>query len=329
MIISLNLRPVKVRTLREFTAADPWSDRNAARWSISLFRFVMEDYAVGAAWKEMDPTRPRAADDDPGLDGRTLRRDEVIGLETRDDRPRLLPRMLTRRWLEGEVRDEVLPSLLHRLEPRLRRVDFKPPPPTLVFAILAAIPGLILLGLAVALLWPTPAAHRSLTVSTAQWLAAPLEPATVMFEGGRLKLADRTLVPPDLKLPADLVGPAPDEVGFIKAARESRAVLYPGKYVYNGALEIWGGTVLPVDDVPGLGSYARGALRQQAPDLNTTFVLIADAGHERSVLDLRDEPAMAAIIAGIMLPLLAFVTVLWLRPRLRERRLFALIASQL
>ena len=150
-----------------------------------------------------------------------------------------------------------------------------------------------------------------------------------MFEGARLRLADRTLVPPDLRLPADLVGPAPDEVAFVKAAHERRAVLYPGKYEYDGELEIWGGTVLPVDDIPGLSAYVRGALRQEASDLNTNLILIADAGHERSVLDLRDQPAMAAIIAGIMLPLLAFVTVLWLRPRLRERRLSALIAAQL
>jgi hypothetical protein len=329
VIISLNLRPVKVRTLREFTAADPWSGRAAAPWSISLFRMVMEDYAVGAAWKEMNPTRPRAADEDPSPGGRSLRRDEAIGLETPGGGARLLPRALTRYWLEGEVGDDALPRLLHTLEPRLRRVDFKPPPATAVFAVLAVIPGLILLSLVFAVLWPIPPSHRSITFDTAQWLAAPLEPATVTFAGGRLKLASRTLVPPELRLPAGLVAPVPDEVGFVKAARESRAVLFPGRYEYNGALEIWGGTVLPVDDIPGFASYARGALRQQAPDLNIAFVLVADAGHQRSVLDLRGDPAIVAIIAGIMSPLLAFVTVLWVRPRLRERRLAALIASQL
>jgi len=142
VIISLNLCPVKVRTLREYTAADPWSGRAAAPWSISLFRMVMEDHAVGAAWKEMDPTRPRATDEDPGPGGgRALRRDEAIGLETPSDGTRLLPRALTRRWLDGDIRDEALPPLLHTLEPRLRGVDFKPPPPTAVFAVLAAIPG--------------------------------------------------------------------------------------------------------------------------------------------------------------------------------------------
>jgi hypothetical protein len=152
------------------------------------------------------------------------------------------------------------------------------------------------------------------------------------LQGGRLKLAERTLVPPDLRLPDDLaVRPPPDEVGFVKASGESRAVLYPGRLAYNGALEIWGGTVLPVDDVTGFGSYVRGALRKQAPDLNTAYVLVANGAREPAMIDirLRDEPALAAIIAGIMLPLLAFLTVLWLRPRLRERRLSALIASQL
>ena len=331
MIINLNLRPVKVRTLRQFTAADPWSNRAGAPWSISLFRMVMEDYAVAAAWKEMNRAPTAAADDDPRPGGRALKRDEAIGLETPRDGMRLLPRALTRRWLDGEARDDALPELLHRLEPRLRRVDFKPLPPTALFAILAAIPGLILLALLWALLTPTHAAQRNVTLDTAQWLAAPLDAATVIFEGSRLKLADRSPAPANFQLPGDIVAQVPpDRLGVVKAARESRVVLYSSRLEYNGALEIWGGTVVPMGELAGLAD-ALTTPRQRTPNLNIAFVLVADGDRKGSLLDLRldHEPAFAAVIAGTMLPLLALITVLWLRPRLRERRLSQLLASHL
>jgi len=252
-------------------------------------------------------------------------------LETPRDGVRLLPRALARQWLDGEARDDALPELLHRLEPRLRRVDFKPPPSTAIFAILAAIPGLILLGLLWALLAPRPSVQRNITLDTAQWLAAPLQAATVIFEGGRLKPTDRFPAPANLRLAGDIVAqPPPDRLGIVKAARESRVVLYSSRLEYNGALEIWGGTVVPMGDFSGIAD-ALTQPRRRTPDLNISFVLVADGGRKGSLLDLRlgDEPALAAVIAGTMLPLLGLITVLWLRPRLRERRLSQLIASQL
>jgi hypothetical protein len=90
----------------------------------------------------------------PGPDGRDLKRDEVIGLETSDGAERLVPRTLFRRWRLGGLPDQRLPGLLHRLEPQLRRPDFRPLPSLLAFGILAAVPCAVMLALLAAYLMP-------------------------------------------------------------------------------------------------------------------------------------------------------------------------------
>ena len=81
--------------------------------------------------------------------------------------------------------EQALPRLLHGLEPHLGRVDFRPPPPLLATAILAAIPGILMLTLLAAFVMSnqTPG-YRYVTTDRVTWLAAPVEAEVVTFTGG-------------------------------------------------------------------------------------------------------------------------------------------------
>lgn len=42
--LDLSQVPVRMRFLRNFTAAAPWRDGSSAEWTLNLYRMVMEDH---------------------------------------------------------------------------------------------------------------------------------------------------------------------------------------------------------------------------------------------------------------------------------------------
>src|SRR6266566_2951862 len=144
--INPNRVPIRLKVLRRFNGANPWQAGEAVEWSISLFRMVPEKFAVAQRWSQAKPreTSPSKIQNDPGPTGRSLKRDEAVGLETAQRDFHLVPHILFQLWRAGTVSEQALPRLLHGLEPHLGRVDFRPPPPLLATAILAAIPGILM-----------------------------------------------------------------------------------------------------------------------------------------------------------------------------------------
>src|SRR5262245_36474962 len=112
----INRRPVRVETLGCFHSPDPWHAGATTEWTISRFQLVSEAYAAnrtGDLARAQQGSRWR------------LRIPQAIGLETAQGGWRLLPRMLQRLWESGELRGEILPALLYRIEPHLRRIDVR------------------------------------------------------------------------------------------------------------------------------------------------------------------------------------------------------------
>jgi hypothetical protein len=93
MYYSLKTVPVRLETLGQFTAANPWNGNPAENWTLGLYVLISESYAPSLKWKQMrneqaqtvDPaTRRRAVQD------RKLKMSQTIGLESSDGRQHML-----------------------------------------------------------------------------------------------------------------------------------------------------------------------------------------------------------------------------------------------
>jgi len=93
--------PVRLETLGQFTASNPWNGNPAEKWTISLYALISESYAPSRKWKQMrkeqaetaDAATPRRAVQD-----RKLKMGQTIGFESSDGRQHMLPRMLNDLW---------------------------------------------------------------------------------------------------------------------------------------------------------------------------------------------------------------------------------------
>jgi hypothetical protein len=226
-----------------------------------------------------------------------------------------------------------MPGLLRGLEPHLGRIDFRPPPPLLSTAILAAIPGIIALALLTAFLMSIPApGHQQVRTDRAVWLAAPLEAEVVTFTGGDADMSGHVAAPAAVRFPDDLfVYTPPNRLGWVKAAGGSRLVLYSATQDRGEWSLIWNGSVLPATQITGLASEMLAGIRARAPDIDARFVLVANSSWKQDALARLLGPhgrSTLLVMAGILLLPITLVIALHIRPRLRNRRLIALIGCQ-
>jgi hypothetical protein len=116
MYYRVKLLPVRERTLRQFTAPNPWNRKPAEEWSVEQFQMVPKT-AVKRGVTPAMTCRPGTPATVKGTYG--LRSDS-------DGSIRMFPVGLTKAWAQKEVTDAALPEVLHKL-PKLKRVDFEQP----------------------------------------------------------------------------------------------------------------------------------------------------------------------------------------------------------
>ena len=227
--LSAKLVPVRVRQLRGFVAADPWTGTPARHWTLNLYRMISQDLATNLEWSLIKPKRkPRPDSGDPVPGGRALRWMEAIGfVADGGGKPRLLPRVLHRLWMGGEVPDIALPAMIARIEPALRRSDYDTS-----FAIrLVRILGWMLACLGVVALLGTvlflpPGAHVPKGTTPQAFRAEPAAERSIMVPGG-LAVASIMALPNGTGLqvaPGLVVPPGNRTLGWFQADDGRRLV---------------------------------------------------------------------------------------------------------
>jgi len=155
VVLSLTLVPVRVETLGEFNAPNPWSGDRPEKWTLNFYRLVSETVAPTVTRPERLRKKPKDGGGPAGrrsvIQGCKLSRSETIGIQSSDGRFHALPRVLADLWQAGEVQDAVLPAMLKQVEPSLKRSDFKPNRTRLVIKSEAII--VMILGLFFSALW--------------------------------------------------------------------------------------------------------------------------------------------------------------------------------
>jgi hypothetical protein len=116
MYYRVKLLPVRERTLRQFTAPNPWNGKSAEEWSVEQFQMVPKS-AVKRGVTPAMTCRPGTPATVKGSYG--LRSDS-------DGSIRMFPVGLTKAWVQKEAPDAALPEILHKL-PKLKRTDFERP----------------------------------------------------------------------------------------------------------------------------------------------------------------------------------------------------------
>ncbi|WP_419804859.1 hypothetical protein [Terriglobus sp.] len=121
MYIEIQLIPIQLQTVANFTAPDPWNGSVPAQWKLSVYRMTAENnralYAKYSAEKQLE-----------SADGQNLDREDVLGIRSSvDGLYHILPVALVRLWQQGRVPNAQLPALIAALEPRLKRKDFYDP----------------------------------------------------------------------------------------------------------------------------------------------------------------------------------------------------------
>jgi hypothetical protein len=116
MYYRVKLLPVRERTLRQFTAPNPWNGKSAEEWSVEQFQMAPK-HAVKRGVTPAMTCRPGTPATVKGSYG--LRSDS-------DGSIRMFPVGLTKAWVQKEAPDAALPEILHKL-PKLKRTDFERP----------------------------------------------------------------------------------------------------------------------------------------------------------------------------------------------------------
>lgn len=111
MQIEIQWAPLHYRTIRRFTAPNPWNRGMRAEWTVSSYMIINEKLVTPDAAMTLKPNR--------------LLRPELIGICSEPDkRYHLLPSALSELWKNNQVPDERLPELLKEMEPKLNDGDF-------------------------------------------------------------------------------------------------------------------------------------------------------------------------------------------------------------
>ena len=102
----VTLAPARIGTAAVFNAADPWNGGHPATFQLDYYAMVPR----GA--RHASPNTPANR--------------RLLGLCSGIDRcDRLLPESLTELWRLGEISAEQLPSVLHAIEPHLKKSDLR------------------------------------------------------------------------------------------------------------------------------------------------------------------------------------------------------------
>ena len=321
----LNRRPIRVETLGRFYGPDPWRNGAPTEWAISQFELVQKAFAANREW-----ALARPQDGGQRLPIQVSLMPRAFGLETAQGEWRLLPRPLARLWQSGNLPHDMLPALLHRIEPHLRRIDVRPLPTFRRLVNLSATAAVLILAVLVVVMSLVPEPGRAVSdVKLSAWLTAPFKTESVNFDD-TLMITGRTPVPPTLRFPADLYVPfEPNRVGWIKAQGESRLVLYR-EFHTDGDKASRGGTVLPVADA-GIGPDVLAAVRARVSDINTSLVMVDMSNWvHRGLFNL--DPFVLFMVLCAVCPIIAIIVGLlaWsFRAFLRDRLLSTQIHKEL
>ena len=117
MYYRINLIPVHQWTHREFDGVDPWAGGRPVRCSLVVYRIVPESFVNSTPIAKQ--TVPPGGNDIP--------KNLAAGIFARaHNRYRVFPLALQDLWRAGQVRDQDLPGLLHRIEQSLYISDYPP-----------------------------------------------------------------------------------------------------------------------------------------------------------------------------------------------------------
>jgi hypothetical protein len=289
MYYSLKTVPVRLETLGQFTAANPWNGNPAENWTLGLYVLISESYAPSLKWKQMrneqaqtvDPaTRRRAVQD------RKLKMSQTIGFESSDGRQHMLPRILNDLWQSGEVPDQAVPALLKQLEPKLKKSDFKMNLKRFIFkgeAIMLLIFGLTALTVWLINRMPTNSTRTQVEMAQVSWLGRPMSEHAIWAKGDGVTLDDYVgLGKGAVHPPQELTTWGPlNLLGWFKAQNETRLVLMD---VSQSQLRLHApvpkfvlrGVVLPATKL-GMPQQFLDTLAEKIPNLNKDFLLIYNA----------------------------------------------------
>jgi hypothetical protein len=325
---SLKMVPVVVQPLSEFIAPNPWTGNPREKWTVNLYVLISESFATAARWKFIEKQRKQTGDPATRrakVQNGKLKMGQTIGFESADGRMHMLPRTLVQLWQAGEVSDTALPDLMKKMEPEMKKSDFRMYRPRLIFkveAILLLVFGLIALSVFVADK-TLDTGHRQTQPSQAEWLAQPLREQTVWAQGqgvpsqGCFRLRAGVVKPP---AGLNTYGTLGLICGF-KAENETRLALMDVQEtqlmttVRNSSI-ILRGVVLPPDRL-GLPPQLLQALEQKFPQLNKRLIFVynADWGNPDGLSLGEMSPIVGGASVVLMLPfaLYLFCARLWRR----------------
>jgi len=219
--VYIELFPVRVKTLAAFSGLDPWN-------GLAPAEFTIEAHLLG-------PKNPVRAPRDTGGP-------YILGIRSElDGEMHMMPESLSELWQTGKAPAEALPGLLHGIEPRLSKQDFR--------FCLRAKWHIWILGFysAVALaawLWGASqlaAASRDVDarllqdprfLSGQEWLTSPMKAMQPVILVVPALEGSRTLSRP-VRFPPGIVGGRagqPDTLAWVKAVEGRRLVLINGAF---------------------------------------------------------------------------------------------------
>jgi LPXTG-motif cell wall-anchored protein len=303
MYYRVKLLPARERTLRRFTAPNPWNGKPVEEWSVEQFQMVPKTAVKRGVTPAMTcrPGTPAAVKGNYGL-----RSDS-------DGSIQMFPVSLTKAWVQKEVPDGALPEVLHKL-PKLKRTDFEQPLAVTFQLWVAAF----CLGLAAMIL---PGAlhsseHGMQEMSAEQFRSEPQPLGRAVRATGEIVPDGVAPYPYPVSIPAGMVsymyqkaGNVPGKgavVWFSASGGHRMALIEPatGVYAKNG-FRPYGTTVAP--DAVGMPAQFVQELKTKVPDLDTSLVF-AETIEPESGSDSTGGQVMAwfaAFMAAIGLALLA------------------------
>lgn len=130
----LSYATVQISGIRTFRAPNPWNNGQVCDWDLNCYGI--------ATTMGVDPNLAEETQN-PNFD---RVHSESLGIQAQPNgRFHILPGSLAELSQGGQVPDEALPALLHRIEPDLEDLDFKHPLDVL-FVFYACFSGLLLIG---------------------------------------------------------------------------------------------------------------------------------------------------------------------------------------
>jgi hypothetical protein len=265
---SIEMIPVRIRSVGHFTASNPWSGDARAEWSIETYRMVQERYAGLVAKNPVG----RAAN-------LVASKGEAFGIRSEaDGRYHILPAILVQFWHENQVDATQLPRLLRAIEPELKRGDYPPFSDATagrklhkwLCSILLGL-GVVMLGLYVFVVPPASHSYRNITLQ--DWLSRPVRNVEALSVDGTVNIEGILGVPSPVHASggvSDNGYSAGSVVGWFKAPEGHRLVLIPHVFKGDNPLRL-SGTVLKTSSI-GLPPAVLQSIASTVPDIRMDYI---------------------------------------------------------